>query len=586
MTNPPPLDRPQTPPGETGTAAWGDGSPPGVSEVRELFVVLGKALRAHQLYDEGNPVFQRFSSQLAQGFRALWRGLDALTVQVEEDRLLWEGEEVYRSASRSDSLAFLLFKDGIRQITFRQGVEVHELPALLKVLNRARDLRPEGDDLLTVLWETQLEYVSYEFVDLLAEGLDLPGPGGGSPEGLQRVLQGELGKEPEEEGEDEQGPPGAGAPPAGVVRPEDFNPTLYSLDPRELEALGEELRREMERDLRADVLAALFDRLEEPRFPGRQKEILEIFRALLPNLLSRGALAAASSILEELVRLLLAEGALRPEQRAQAEALLDEVSGNEAVRELLRALEDGTFRPDVGELAAFLRHLRAGALEGLLRGAEQAQDPGVKAVLQEAVVATARRHPQALMACLGSADPAVAAGACRLVGRLGVAEAVPRVAALLAQGPPSVRVAAVESLQALRTPQGAAALQQALEDPDREVRIAAARALGALGQRAAAPAFRRILEGKALRQADLSEQIAFFESYGQLRDPGGVRFLDGLLNGRGFLGRKEEPEIRACAALALGRMGLPEARQALQRAQGDPDAVVRSAVNRALRGEG
>ena len=57
------------------------------------------------------------------------------------------------------------------------------------------------------------------------------------------------------------------------------------------------------------------------------------------------------------------------------------------------------------------------------------------------------------------------------------------------------------------------------------------------------------------------------------------------LNGRGFLGRKESGEIRACAALGLGKMRTPEAMAALQKAQDEKDPVVRSAVNRALKGE-
>jgi len=43
--------------------------------------------------------------------------------------------------------------------------------------------------------------------------------------------------------------------------------------------------------------------------------------------------------------------------------------------------------------------------------------------------------------------------------------------------------------------------------------------------------------------------------------------------------------MRACAALALGKIGSDRARQSLQSAAGEDDAVVRSAVNRALRGE-
>jgi len=65
----------------------------------------------------------------------------------------------------------------------------------------------------------------------------------------------------------------------------------------------------------------------------------------------------------------------------------------------------------------------------------------------------------------------------------------------------------------------------------------------------------------------------------------GLEVLDGLLNGKGFLGKREPTDIRAAAALALGRIAGPEARAVLERATQDDDPVVRSNVNRALRNE-
>jgi HEAT repeat protein len=41
--------------------------------------------------------------------------------------------------------------------------------------------------------------------------------------------------------------------------------------------------------------------------------------------------------------------------------------------------------------------------------------------------------------------------------------------------------------------------------------------------------------------------------------------------------------LRACAAIALGKIRTPEARQVLTGAAEDKDLVVRNAVNRALR---
>jgi hypothetical protein len=52
-----------------------------------------------------------------------------------------------------------------------------------------------------------------------------------------------------------------------------------------------------------------------------------------------------------------------------------------------------------------------------------------------------------------------------------------------------------------------------------------------------------------------------------------------------MFGKREDPELRACAAIALGRIGSKKAQECLQRASGggEKDVVVRNAVNRALR---
>jgi HEAT repeat protein len=65
----------------------------------------------------------------------------------------------------------------------------------------------------------------------------------------------------------------------------------------------------------------------------------------------------------------------------------------------------------------------------------------------------------------------------------------------------------------------------------------------------------------------------------------GVAALDAMLNSHGFLKRRGEPETRACAAMALGKIGTPTALHALERAAGVKEALVRNAVNRALRGQ-
>ncbi len=558
-----------------------------VGEVHDLFVTLGKAFRAYQLYDENNPVRQRFVESLRKAFQELWAELDHLTLVVEEDRIHLSGQDVYVAESRSDSLAFLFYKDGIREITFLPGLEEEELERFLGVLQRARKLRPEGDDLLTVLWEEDLEYFQYQYVDFLAEGVDLPLPGGGNSEDeLRHVLQAESPAEPEADEEQQPGRAGQeGQPPPQTVSKEDFNPTLYALDPREMDVLKGEIEKEIQRDLRGDVLAALFDRLEESERPERQSEILGILGTLMPNFLSRGALVGATKVLSELRQLENAEGVFDEKRADEVRTLLDNVSAQETIGELIQALYDGTIRATPQQLASFLEFLRAGALAPLLRAAETVEHRELRAVLRKASQGIASRNRAAVVRLLSEQDPVVASGAARLAGDVQISEAGPALADLLTHPDASVRLAAIEAAVSLRASTVAGALQHTLDDPERDVRIAAARALGALQYRPARGRLARIVSSKEIRSADITEKVAFFEAYGLVAEDHAVELMDKLLNGKGFLGKREPAEVRAAAALALGKVSGAGARAALEKAVQEEDPVVRSAVNRALRSE-
>jgi HEAT repeat protein len=562
---------------------WEDDSLP-VEEVRSLFVTLGKAFRAFQLYDENNPVRKRFVDTLRGEFAALWDELEKLVVSMDEDHIYLGESEVYHAQSRNDSLAFLFFKDGVREITFRPGIEAHELEAFLGVLQKARKLVPEGDDLLTVLWEAELQYFEYQYVDLLAEGVGLPEAGAGNtgPE-----LQAALAAEDEEIAAEEEGAAaGAGEPDQHqTVKQDDFNPTLYILDPREMETLRAELQKELKRDTRADVLKALFDRLEEPANRERQTEIIGILSTLLPNFLSRGGLMAATNVLRELRRLEKIDGMFEESQLAASRDILDRISAPEAIEELIAALYTGTIRASSAQLNGFLQFLRGGALAPLLRESETVEHKELQAVLRKSVQGIASQNRGSLIELLGEDDPLIAAAAARLAGEMQVSEAGPGLARLLTHEETSVRLAAIDAAIALKASMVAGSLEKSLEDPEREVRIAAARALGELRYAPAAQTLADIIGGKRIRVADVTEKVAVFEAYGMTAGEEGIPLLSGLLNKKGRLSKKESTELRAAAALALGRIGTPGARAVLETATQDEDPVVRSNVNRALRQE-
>jgi hypothetical protein len=552
-------------------------------EVNDFLVALDKAVRARRLYAANNPAYQQFLANLKNTVRGLWEGAYSLPVAVEENGFRWD-EQQFSAGEGRENLAFQFYKDGIRALTFLPGFE-NEIERFLDVVARARQIdSSSADDMVTLLWEQEFSSLLYNYVDALAEGLEVPE---GGPIALDKIELTLVSADIT--GSDQNAaavPPAvqAGQPTvAQSISRDDFEETLYFLEAGELEYLRKEVEKEMQRDVKADVLAAMFDRLEDPT-PKRQSEILKIFRQLLPAYLASGDLRSASTILIELNGVLEAKDILGPTQSQEAQEIFAELSDPVVLNQLLKSLEDGAIDPTGDELAIFLRYLRPGALAPLIRAVEVTKLEELQLRLRAAIEGLGRAHPQILADLLKSGDDVVMIGAARLAGQISLSAAVPAIAGLLSNPNMHVRRAAVEALVQIKSGAALDALQQALEDSEREVRIAAARGLGSLRYQPARAKLEAVLQGKIVRDADLTEKIAFFEAFGAVANADSVTMLDKLLNGKSLF-RKESPELRACAAMALGKVGTPASRASLEKASRDDNPMVRNAVIKAMRQE-
>jgi HEAT repeat protein len=543
--------------------------------VEELMQALAKALRAHQLYLPNNPVYQRAIENLRAAFRPIWEAQDELVLDVYEGELRWEGNVVYSQASRSESFAWVFFKDGVRSLTLLAGVEQDEIVGLLDVVHRARTLQPEdNDDLLTLLWEKDFQLIRYVFQELASSevgGMQLPSSDEvAASASVPRYVSSAVEEE--------------ALPRPGLVRAEDLDSTLYFLDENEINHLRDEVNREYEQDLRRNVLAMLFDVLELQPYPTVRAELISILESFLPYLLGAGDFLSVAYVLREIRAILQRARELLPEQRKALEDLPGRLSQPEALSQLLQSLDEAAAHPAAEELGELFGELRPEALPTLLAWLPRVSNQRVRVVLDQALQRLGLAHVPDLVGAIAGADAVVVLEAVKLAGRLRLQQAVPAMAQALGHEEAAIRVAAVQALSDLATPAALQGLERSLDDADRDVRLAAVRVLMQHGHRGALAKVTAAVQGKAVRAADLTEKMAFFEAYGALVGEQGVAALDAMLNSGGFLRRKEQPETRACAALALGRIGTPAARHALERASGAKEALVRNAVSRALRG--
>lgn len=542
-----------------------------VALVEELLRSVGTALRNYRLYAGQPAMLDRFLAATRKRLAEAWQALPQVRLEIDEHSMRWENRVVYPAGGESGELAFLFFKDGIRGLTLLPGFE-EEVEAFLGVLARAPQIREEEDDLVTLLWQADLSSLRYDYVELSSEATEVSiGALGAetpvaSPETVKSTVRAE-----------------AAEPSAGLTA-DDFRETLYFLDDAEMRHLAEEVRREASRDLWADVISALFDRLEDGA-PERQQRILGVLRELLAYALGTAQFERAAGFLRELTELAARPGLLAPEVLADVRAIFEQLARGETIRQLAMTLEENPDALRSRSLPDLLGFFPPSALAPLMRAVAVVSRPDVRRTFEQAIERLAVEHREEVVRLLADADPSVAVEAVRWVGRLRVAAAVPELLRMLRSPETALRLAAIDALQELKAGAAGRALQDLLEDPDREVRIAAVKAVCILHYTAARPAVEAAIGSKRLRASDRTEKIAFFEAYGRLAGAEGVAMLDRMLNAKSWLGKGETPEIRACAALALGRVRHPTAHAALAKATNDGDPVVRSAVARALREE-
>ncbi len=150
-----------------------------------LVSALGKAARAFTLYDPGNALVLQFIGEYRNRADAATAAGDVV-LDVRPFELGLGPEVVYREEDRERSLAFKLFRDGIRTLTFQRGVPVEELLRLLQILAvRFVGVRQAEDDVVTLLRKAEFRKIAFTAVEGYAPEDEEPSAGvqrrGGEP---------------------------------------------------------------------------------------------------------------------------------------------------------------------------------------------------------------------------------------------------------------------------------------------------------------------------------------------------------------------------------------------------------------------
>jgi hypothetical protein len=491
---------------------------------------LAKAARAFTLYDAGNALVRQFISEYRAKAEAATAG-GAVELQVKPFELTLGNEVVYREDDRERSLAFKLFRDGVRKLSFGRGVTAGELLKLLQILAvRFVGVRQAEDDVVTLLRKAEFRFISFSAVEGYApeddaEQVGVRHRGGEPPPGFDTPFP----KLP---------PPG---PIAYVAVPE---PVLEQLRAEEApEALGVSGVR-LASELIAWAARGALPPGDAAQFCGELRDFLVADHQL-------GLLASLSEL-----ALRLPAGPLRDELlRGLADArLLDAV---------LASLPEqgGPLPAEAQRLVPFVP--AAAVLDRL--GAEES--PGRRAALLAVIAARLPADAEAVAAKLPTLPVELVRGLLKLLAQKAPERADAVSLSLLGHADTSLQLEGLRALAGSHQRLPPAPLLNLLAGPVEAVRIAAAQALEHHGDTAAARAIADALTSR--KSYSRNEAIALGRTLGALHAGAALRLFDGWLEHKksllgGLRGGEHEELLRFAAVAGLGAIPGPEADQRLE----------------------
>jgi HEAT repeat protein len=132
-----------------------------LSQARDLFKTFTKSIKTLNVYPKQNPIAQKFLTELFAKFDAFLNKYGDLKLDVEQFSLTYKGKEVFYSDERQDNLPLGLFVDGIREFSFNAGLTAEEMETFIDIFLAAPQEKNPEDDIVTLLWEKELEHISY-----------------------------------------------------------------------------------------------------------------------------------------------------------------------------------------------------------------------------------------------------------------------------------------------------------------------------------------------------------------------------------------------------------------------------------------
>jgi len=151
-----------------------------LEKVRGIFVSLAKFVSAQTIYERNNPNLINSARTFDEAFRSYFANENELVLTVTQYQLVWREQVVYDIGCNTESIAFLLYKDGVGEISIHSQVKKAELEQFVEIIQSELYNPTARFDIVTKLWQAEFANIFYRVLDEQIDGADGDGDGAGS----------------------------------------------------------------------------------------------------------------------------------------------------------------------------------------------------------------------------------------------------------------------------------------------------------------------------------------------------------------------------------------------------------------------
>lgn len=571
-------------------------SPAELAEVKNIMASLAKTGRSFKLYSRNNEIIVKFIGELYDKITAFLEKRDSLVFAIRPTQFLYSEEPVYENDDRSESFAFKLYKDGVRQLAFYQGLDKRELIDIIDIISTNFDSFQYADeDIVTLLWKHDFDKISYVVVEAFAEDVteeekaeykadidaivnlvktDSP------PENAIRAARLSVDDiiiaQQREEKDDDL----LSAPP--------FTPStagnIFAVSEAEFQRIAGELQNMETQSSVDDMVEVVFEIFEQEEKLEDIDDLVEVVLQLLDTYILSGDLRRVNALLKRLRFLEKPEYAPSFRFRGVIAQIFTKLSDANRLQQVMVHLNNNTIKGAQGDVFTFFSLQDPRVVPASLDLLGEIQAVQTRRLVVDSMILLAKGRPEHFAARLRSDKWFVVTDMLYALGKMGGERALPYLLETFANTDhPRVRQEVVASLRKYHTPEVREMMLNALDDADPQVRTHALRHLANARDVTAIPILTERMNRKEFQDAPLEEKKRYFTALAMI---GGAQLLPMFrdhLTTRGLLNKIHLDEMRAGAAAALGIVNTPEAIQILESGMQSTNKAIRESCTEVLR---